>query len=68
MVPEVLPFGPGLCGLPRIYKMAKFVERTFPDVGRLCVMVPKKTENRLRFSVRLADGTPEVRFELAFRT
>jgi hypothetical protein len=33
-----------------------------------CVMVPKKKENALRFSARLADGTPEVRFELAFQT
>jgi hypothetical protein len=31
-------------------------------------MVPKKTENWLRFSARLADGTPDVRFELAFQT
>jgi hypothetical protein len=31
-------------------------------------MVPKKTENALRFSARLAGGTPEVRFELTFRT
>jgi hypothetical protein len=28
-------------------------------------MVPKKTEKWLRFSARLADGTPEVRFERA---
>jgi hypothetical protein len=33
---------------------------TFPDVGRLCVIVPIKTENRLHFSVRLDDSTPEV--------
>ena len=29
----------------------------------VCVMVPKKTENRLRFSARLDEGTPQVRFE-----
>jgi hypothetical protein len=28
-----------------------------------CVMVPIKTENRLRFSVRLDDGVPEVHLE-----
>jgi hypothetical protein len=42
---------------------ADFGERDFPDVGRLCVMVPKKTESMLRFSARLHDGAPEVRFE-----
>jgi hypothetical protein len=31
-------------------------------------MVPKKMETWLRFSARLADGTPELRFELAFQT
>jgi hypothetical protein len=31
-------------------------------------MVPKKTENWLRFSARLNNGLPEVRFELVFRT
>jgi hypothetical protein len=37
---------------------------TFPDVGRLCVTVPKKTENALRFSARLHEGVPgEVRVE-----
>jgi hypothetical protein len=46
---------------------ADFGERDFPDVGRLCVIVPKKTENALHFSARLADGTPEVRFERAVR-
>jgi hypothetical protein len=40
---------------------------TFPDVGRLCVMVPKKTEYWLRFSARLADGALGVRFELMAR-
>ena len=30
-------------------------------------MVPIKTENKLRFSVRLDDGVPEVRFERAIR-
>jgi hypothetical protein len=35
-----------------------------PDVGRLCVIVPLCTENRLRFSAALEDGAlPEVRFE-----
>jgi hypothetical protein len=38
-------------------------EQTFPDVGRLCVLLPIRTENRLRFSVHLDDGVPEVRFE-----
>jgi hypothetical protein len=54
VVREVLPIGPRLCGLPGI---------VLPDVGRLCVMVPKKTENWLRFSARLDDGAPEVRFD-----
>jgi hypothetical protein len=31
-------------------------------------MVPKKTENWLRFSARLDDEVPQVRFELAYRT
>jgi hypothetical protein len=30
-----------------------FPEQTFPDVGRLCVLVPLCTENRLRFSATL---------------
>jgi hypothetical protein len=34
-----------------------------PEKVLTCVMVPKKTENALRFSARLVDGTPEVRFE-----
>jgi hypothetical protein len=42
---------------------ADFRERTFPDVGQTCVLVPKKTENWLRFSARLDNGLPEVRFE-----
>jgi hypothetical protein len=40
-----------------------FREHPFPDVGRLCVMVPLCTDNRLRFSARLDEGAPEVRFE-----
>jgi hypothetical protein len=39
----------------------------FPDVGRVCVIVPIKTENRLHFSVRLDNGTPEVRLERTVR-
>jgi hypothetical protein len=35
----------------------------FPDVGWICVLVPLCTENGLRFSARLADGTPEVHLE-----
>jgi hypothetical protein len=31
-------------------------------------MVPKKTENWLRFSAILHDGASEVHYELAFRT
>jgi hypothetical protein len=45
----------------------KFREHPFPDVGKLCVIFPLCTENRLRFSIRLDDGGPEVRFELAVR-
>jgi hypothetical protein len=42
-------------------------EHTFPDVGNLCVMVPKCAENWLRFSARLHEGAPqEVRFERIF--
>jgi hypothetical protein len=37
----------------------------FPDVGKLCVIVPLCTENVLRFSVQLDDEAPEVRFERA---
>jgi hypothetical protein len=36
---------------------------TFPDVGRLCVIVPLCTENWLRFSAVLHDVAPDVRFE-----
>jgi hypothetical protein len=35
----------------------------FPDVGRLCVIVPLCTENALYFSAKLADRVPEVRLE-----
>src|SRR5215217_4354294 len=45
-----------------------FVEHAFPDVGRLCVIVPICTENRLHFSVRLDEGDPEVHFERAVGT
>jgi len=31
--------------------------------GSICVMVPKKTENWMRFSAQLGDGTHSVRFE-----
>jgi hypothetical protein len=47
---------------------AKFAEHPFPDVGRLCVMVPIRTENWLRFSARMHDGASEVRFERAVRS
>jgi hypothetical protein len=33
------------------------------EIVRTCVMVPIKTENGMRFSVRLHDGASEVRFE-----
>jgi hypothetical protein len=41
--------------------MRKFnvAERPFPDVGRLCVMVPVCTESRLRFRAALREE-PEV--------
>jgi hypothetical protein len=45
-----------------------FREHPFPDVGRLCVLLPIRTENRLHFSVRLDEGDPEVRFELVLRS
>jgi hypothetical protein len=35
------------------------------EIVRTCVIVPLCTENVLRFSARLLDGTPEVRLELA---
>ena len=44
-----------------------FAEHDFPDVGRLCVIVPLCTENRLRFSTRLDNGSPEVRLEREVR-
>jgi hypothetical protein len=44
-----------------------FLEHTFPDVGRLCVMVPIRTEKWLRFSSQLDDGTVEVCFERVIR-
>jgi hypothetical protein len=47
---------------------ANFGEHPIPDVGWICVLLPIQTENRLLFSARLHDGTPEVRFGLAFRT
>ena len=34
-----------------------------PEIELACVIVPKKTENWLRFSARLGDGAPEVRLE-----
>jgi hypothetical protein len=55
--------GPELCKSVH----SNFRESDFPDVGRLCVMVPKKTEYWLRFSARLADGALGVRFELMAR-
>jgi hypothetical protein len=47
------------CGLPRT--------PTFPDVGRLWVMVPIRTESWMRFSATLHDGASEVRFEQVTR-
>jgi hypothetical protein len=44
---------------------ADFRERTIPDVGQTCVIVPICTENALRFSTRLGDGAPEVHLERA---
>jgi hypothetical protein len=32
-------------------------------IASTCVMVPVRTENWLRFSARLDDGAPQVRFE-----
>ncbi len=34
-----------------------------PEVELACVLVPECTENVLRFSVRLDEGAPQVRFE-----
>jgi hypothetical protein len=42
------------------YGLRNFGEHPFPDIGRLCVMVPIRTENWLRFSARLDEGDPEV--------
>jgi hypothetical protein len=42
-----------------------FSDGLFPDVGRLCVIIPLCTENWLRFSAILDEGAPEVRFERA---
>ena len=36
-----------------------------PEIELVCVLVPIRTENRLRFSARLDDGDPKVRFERA---
>jgi hypothetical protein len=36
-----------------------------PEMEFTCVIVPIRTENRLRFSALLHDGAPEVRFERA---
>jgi hypothetical protein len=47
------------CQLPRT--------PAFPDVGRLCVIVPNQMESRLHFSARLDNGTPEVRLERKVR-
>jgi hypothetical protein len=49
------------------YGLRNFGEHPFPDIGRLCVIVPIKTESWLHFNARLDDGTPEVRFEMALR-
>jgi hypothetical protein len=38
------------------------------EIIRTCVMVPKKTENALRFGAVLHDVATEVRFELALRS
>ena len=40
---------------------ADFRELSFPDVGRLCVIVPLRTESRFRFSATLDQ---EVEVEL----
>ena len=37
-------------------------------VVSICVMVPVRTENMMRFSARLHDGATEVRFERAVRS
>jgi hypothetical protein len=34
-----------------------------PEIEMACVIVPIRTENRLRFSVHLGSGEPEVRFK-----
>jgi hypothetical protein len=39
--------------------------QSLPDVGRVCVIVPLCTANRLRFGARLDDGVPELSFDLA---
>ena len=36
-----------------------------PEIELACVLVPECTENVLRFSARLDDRAPEVRFERA---
>jgi hypothetical protein len=38
-----------------------------PEIELLCVMVPKTTENWLRFSATLHDVASEVRFERVAR-
>jgi hypothetical protein len=39
---------------------------TLERSGSSCVIVPIKTENWLRFSARLHEGAPPVRFERIF--
>ena len=46
-------------------RVTLFTERLGRGVH--CVMVPKKTENWLRFSARLDAGVPEVHLERAVR-
>jgi hypothetical protein len=65
---ETVLFGPCRAPYTAKYGVGALLVTLFgqflPDVGKLCVMVPIKTENWLHFSARLADGTPEVHFEL----
>jgi hypothetical protein len=68
MLAQVTNFGEHISWRTSKYAVsAKFGESTFPDVGWICVMVPKKTESMLRFSARLHEGaSAEVYFERIF--
>jgi hypothetical protein len=48
--------------------MAASIATCWPETVNTCVLLPICTENWLRFTARLGDEAPEVRFERTVRT